>query len=87
MNPPLRVCAHCEWIFEGTTECPKCQFGSYTAHAVYGDACYRFAKSQKPWKDRQLAIRSAELDREIKESQPPRHFSSFRHGKDLFNGS
>lgn len=36
MIAKLRVCASCEWIFNNGVGCPKCQFGSYGAHYVYG---------------------------------------------------
>lgn len=65
MKAKLRVCASCEWIFTGGVGCPKCQFGSYGAHYVYGDAAYRYAKSQKPWFDRKVADYSVKLLQEI----------------------
>lgn len=70
MRAKLRVCASCEWIFTSGVECPKCQFGSYGAHYVYGDAAYRYAKSQKPWFERKISDFSLKLFQEINESQP-----------------
>lgn len=64
----LRVCASCEWVFTGGVECPKCQFGSYGAHWVYGRAAYRYQRTQKPWFDKQMAKRANELTREIREA-------------------
>ena len=65
----LRVCASCEWVFavkpteddpEGVG-CPKCQFGSYGAHYVYGRAAYRLAKTQKRWVDKKLDAYASQL--------------------------
>lgn len=61
----LRVCASCEWVFKGGVECPKCQFGSYGAHRVYGNQAYKYFKTQQPWRDKKLARYSSELDKEI----------------------
>lgn len=61
----LRCCASCEWIFKGGIECPKCGFGSYTAHCVYGKKCYRYSKTQQPWFDKKLAIYASKLYAEI----------------------
>lgn len=67
----LRVCASCEWIFNEGIECPKCQFGSYGARYVYGDICYRYAKTQHPWRDKKLTNYMVKLDREISDSKKP----------------
>lgn len=52
----LRTCARCEWIFKvkhpEEEECPKCGFGHYGAHYVYGNRAYGYAKTQEPWKTR-----------------------------------
>lgn len=72
----LRVCASCEWIFDVGHQhpeyggCPKCAFGHYGARYVYGDKAYAYAQTQKPWFDKQMANRAAELHAEIKQSQP-----------------
>ena len=66
MTAKLRVCASCEWIFNTRVECPKCQFGSYGAHYVYGNNAYRYAKTQKPWFDRKMADYAFKLIQEIK---------------------
>lgn len=66
MTAKLRVCASCEWIFNTGVECPKCQFGSYGAHSVYGNNAYRYAKTQKPWFDRKMADHAFKLLQEIK---------------------
>lgn len=66
MTAKLRVCASCEWIFNTGVGCPKCQFGSYGAHYVYGNNAYRYAKTQKPWFDRKMADYSFKLIQEIK---------------------
>lgn len=50
----LRVCASCEWIFrkvKGNVSCPKCGFGHYGARYVYGNKCYKYEITQKPWLD------------------------------------
>ena len=69
---PLRTCAACEWVFvkkgEDTT-CPKCGFVSYGARFVYGNAAYRYARTQKPWKDRKMLNYEIGLNREIKQAQ------------------
>lgn len=67
----LRTCAHCEWIFkmkDNNPSCPKCGFGSYGARYAYGDAAYRYAKTQKPWKDRKMFDYEMKLDEEIEQS-------------------
>ena len=61
----LRVCASCEWIFNKFYSCPKCKFGSYSAHLVYGNKCYEYAKTQEPWKERILTKISENLDKII----------------------
>lgn len=61
----LRACASCEWIFSGGVECPKCQFGSYGAHYVYGNRAYRYAKTQQPWRDKKVERFILDLRREI----------------------
>lgn len=62
----LRVCASCEWIFKGNHwSCPKCKFGSYGAHYVYGSKCYNYAKNQKPWIERQLSNLATKLIHEV----------------------
>ena len=67
----LRVCASCEWIFKGGkyTSCPKCGFAHYGARYVYGDVCYRFAKTQQPWIDRKVADYITELTLHIQGGQ------------------
>lgn len=68
----LRVCASCEWIFPFNEKrdagCPRCFFPSYGAHYVYGDRAYRYAKSQKPWYDKQMSKKSYELQGIIQKS-------------------
>jgi len=64
----LRVCASCEWIFSGASECPMCGFGHYSARYVYGRKAYDYKKTQEPWKNKQLAKRLAELDDIIRRS-------------------
>lgn len=65
----LRTCASCEWIFSDGVECPKCLFGSYSAHFVYGKACYRYSISQKPWFDKKLQDYKIKLWQEINEAK------------------
>jgi len=67
----LRVCASCEWIFlrkDGLDGCPKCGFAHYGARFVYGDKCYRYARTQEPWLKRKLDQRYFELLKEIPEA-------------------
>lgn len=76
----LRVCASCEWIFIRTADtdncgCPKCQFGDYGARAVYGDKAYSYAKTQKPWFDKKMAIYAEELNAQISKANRPRNNS------------
>lgn len=68
----LRVCASCEWIFRNDVvgcNCPKCDFGSYGAHHVYGNRCYRFAKTQEPWYDQKMFDYSCKLQKEISDDR------------------
>lgn len=60
----LRVCASCQWIFDrkDASACPQCGFAHYGARMVFGDRAYRYAKTQKPWKDALMEKRSRELD-------------------------
>jgi len=51
----LRCCASCKWIYKGCGKgCPQCEFPSYGARYVFGNAAYRHAKTQKPWFDEQM---------------------------------
>lgn len=64
----LRVCASCEWVFDYDTHkytCPKCQFGSYGAHYVYGNKAYTYKHTQKPWLDKKLFQYECKLLKEI----------------------
>ena len=64
----LRICASCEWIWKISINgkgCPKCGFGSYGAHWVLGDNCYKYAKTQKPWMDQKIRKYRLELLAEI----------------------
>ena len=65
----LRVCASCEWIFKRTefVECPQCGFAHYGARMVYGDQCYRLAKTQAPWKEKKLFEYECKLNKIIKQ--------------------
>ena len=69
----LRVCARCEWIFKQSEHntCPKCYFAHYGARYVYGDKCYKFAKTQEPWAGRKMSSYRQELLKEIHESSIP----------------
>ena len=68
MRAKLRVCASCEWIYSGEPmgECPKCGFGSYSAHYVYGRDAYRHAVTQNPWLDKQVSAYIGILRKEIR---------------------
>ena len=61
----VRVCASCKWIYKGHRDCPKCGFASYGARWVYGDACYIYLKTQKPWMDDKLSQYTSDLLIEI----------------------
>jgi hypothetical protein len=61
----LRVCASCEWIYEGHRDCPKCQFVSYGARFVYGSKAYRFKVTQEPWMDRKMTRYQRQLSEEV----------------------
>lgn len=72
MQPVLRVCGLCEWIFrskveDGITylECPKCGFGSFSARYVYGTKCYGYEKNQAPWLTKKILDYEAELKKII----------------------
>lgn len=67
----LRVCASCEWIFKGGPGCPQCGFGSYGAHFAFGDAAYRYARTQRPWRERKMAAYSMQLDKQIAAALKP----------------
>ncbi len=63
----LRCCASCEWVFKienNNPDCPKCQFGSYGAHYVYGKKAYAYAVSQKPHIDKKVTAYKIKLMRE-----------------------
>lgn len=73
----LRVCASCEWIFKikptwagvygnvVLTGCPKCKFISYSARYVYGNKCYKYAKTQEPWLKKKVDDYTLKLLEEI----------------------
>lgn len=68
----LRCCASCEWIYKDCESsdddgCPLCNFGSYGARHVFGDDCYKYQYSQKPWKDQKMANESGRLNSIIDE--------------------
>lgn len=71
----LFVCASCEWIFkqpnksEDSFGCPKCSFGYYSAHYVYGNKAYRYAKTQEPWLRKKMANYETELQKEIEKGE------------------
>ena len=73
----LFVCASCKWIFhkdeiaqDGIYEdgCPKCGFGYYTAHWVYGNKAYKLAITQEEWLNQKLLNYEMKLQKEIKET-------------------
>jgi len=65
----LRVCASCEWVFYlpayTSIGCPKCGFAHYGARGVYGNKCYRYAKTQEPWLERKISDYKCELLKQI----------------------
>ncbi len=65
----LRMCASCEWVFKMPNEivcrnCPKCNFGSYGAHFVYGAKCYEYLETQSPWIEKKVDRYRVKLERE-----------------------
>ncbi len=66
----LRVCASCEWVFTRKEDpsiantCPKCGFASYGAWSVYGNSCYKYVKTQKPWLDKKIDAYISTLQKE-----------------------
>lgn len=83
----LCTCASCEWIFTLDEQhptlggCPKCGFGYYGARYVYGAKAYQYARTQKPWFDKQMAAHADKLNREINQAnqaKPPRGQSLFQ---------
>lgn len=64
----LRVCASCQWIFEGADACPKCDFGHYGARFVFGNKAYRYAETQQPWFEQKMADYANSLRKEITDS-------------------
>ena len=87
----LRTCAHCEWIFKMENNCPlcpKCGFSPYGARYAYGDKAYRYAKSQKPWKDRKMNDFEMKLDKEIEQNnQPPSRREIYERTKFASSGN
>ena len=69
MKAKLRVCASCEWIFSEGVTCPKCHFGSYGAHYVYGHKAYYYAKTQRPWKEKKMFKYEMSLNSRIKDNR------------------
>jgi hypothetical protein len=49
LTAKLRVCASCEWVFEGHIPCPQCGFASYGAKHVYGNKAYKYKYTQEPF--------------------------------------
>ena len=69
----LRVCASCEWIFKIKGKmglCPKCGFATYGAKFVYGNKCYKYAKTQQPWIDGKVMEYTLKLMKEIENGLP-----------------
>ncbi len=65
----LRCCGSCMWIYKGADRtCPQCQWASYGARYVFGDKAYRYAKTQRPWFEWQMAQRRQQLWQIIGES-------------------
>ena len=59
------------YIYEAKC-CPKCQFVTYGARSVYGDQCYRYAETQKPWMKKKMDALWASLYREIQNDKQGR---------------
>lgn len=66
----LRVCASCEWIFQGKDACPRCGFGSYSAHSVYGKMAYVYKRNQKPWFTKKMEAYQHQLEKIIRGEDP-----------------
>ena len=66
----LRVCASCEWVFHINLHqmCPKCGFGHYGAHYVYGKKAYKYFYTQDPWLRKKLNYHEQILRKEIMSS-------------------
>lgn len=63
----LRICARCAFIFRrsenlGSTDCPLCNFSSYSAHYADGKKCYKNEKTQEPWLRNKLREHLTELE-------------------------
>ena len=65
--------------------CPKCGFGSYSAHYVYGDAVYRYKHTQIPWMNRKIDKRRNQLLVEIEESVKVKEVTSSIDLKSIAN--
>jgi|SaaInlStandDraft_4_1057021.scaffolds.fasta_scaffold76043_1 hypothetical protein len=52
----LRICAKCEWIFKLHQHkgCPQCGFASYGAHWAVGQKCYKYARTQELWLEKEV---------------------------------
>ena len=62
----LRVCAKCEYIYKfNDRDCPKCGFGHYSAHFVYGQECYKLFKTQEKWIKKKLDSYQNKLEQEV----------------------
>jgi hypothetical protein len=72
----LRTCASCEWIHTGFGGCPKCGFGTYGARYVYGNAAYRYKRTQEPWLKKKMQSYGlkllAEIDENLDLRKPPK---------------
>jgi len=61
----LRVCASCEFIFRGATECPECGFGHYGARYAYGNKAYTYEKTQEPFIEKKVEALRSKLMRRL----------------------
>ena len=52
----------CEFIFRNHESCPYCEMGHYGARFVYGDKCYKYEKTQEPWRKKKRARYESMLD-------------------------
>jgi len=74
----LRVCASCEWIYESSGGCPKCDFVSYGARYVYGDKAYTYKHTQEPWMKKKINIYTYDLECEINNNTNHLYIKTYR---------
>lgn len=48
--------------------CPKCGWSSYGAKHVFGNKCYKYAKTQEPWIEKKVCVYKMKLMDEVEET-------------------